>query len=141
MKTRSIQLLATVMVISIVPPASFADEISGIDKVLHFDQPQTPLKSLDFKHDDELEPVLNDFRIIEVSYLSNNIGERWAIVTFENKSSGQRLLKNEVIVATFADGSQTNSLNLHKILKGNEHLTKSVFFGIHRFPIVNVRVE
>ena len=96
---------------------------------------------LHFKNDDKLKPVANDFRIVKASYMSNRAGERWAIITFENQSSGQRLLKNEAIVATFADGIQSNAHNLNEILKGNEQRTISVFFGNKQFPIVTVQVE
>lgn len=140
MKIRFIQILVTIFIITLGSLMAFSDEISSADTALHFDQPQTTLKSLNFKHEGELKPVPNDFHIIEVSYLSNNIGERWAIVTFGNRSSGQRLLKNKTIIATFADGAQAYSLNLNEVFKGNEHLSKAVFFGIHHFPIVNVQV-
>lgn len=136
-----LRTLVTIFIVFLNTLSAYPDENPERDRVLHFDQPQTPLTSLLFKHDDELKPVPNDFRIIEVSYLSNNIGERWAIVTFKNKSAGQRFLKNEAIVATFADGVQVNSLNLSETFKGNERLTKAVFFGIHRFPIVSVQIE
>ena len=123
------------------PLGAISDEFSRKNTILHFDQPQIPLSSLKFKYDHELKPSPNDFRIIEVSYLSNKMGERWAIVTFENTSSGRRSLKNESIVATFANGTQSNARNLNESLKGHERLSKSVYFGIHRFPIVSVNVE
>lgn len=128
-------------IMSLLPLTVYSSDVLDVDKALHFDQPQIKIKSLNFKHDDELKPVLNDFKIIQATYLSNNIGERWAIVTFENKSTGKRFLKNESIVATFADGNQNYGLNLDEMLKGNERITKSVFFGIHQFPIVYVQVE
>lgn len=141
MKIRLEQKLLTIFITSLVPYVAFSSDINEKDRVLHFDQPKAPLTSLSFKHDDELKPTANDFRIVEVSYLSNDIGERWAIVTFENTSPGPRFLKNEAIVATFADGDQTNAFNLNETLKGNERLTKAIYFGIHHFPIVSVKVE
>jgi len=141
MMIRFIQRVLPIFVIFLAPIVAFSNGISVKDRVLHFDQLQTPLKSLNFKHDDELKPVANDFRIIEVAYLSNDIGERWAFVTFENRASGHRLLKNKAIVATFVDGAQAYALNLNETLKENERLTKAVFFGIHPFPIVSVQVE
>ena len=141
MKIRFVQILVAVLSLLLMPLAVFSDDISRKDKILHFDQPQVPLESLDFEHDDELKPVPNDFRIVEVSYLSNDIGERWAIITFENSSSGKRFLKNKAVVATFADGVQVNSFNLDETIEGNERLTKTVFFGNHRFPIVSVKVK
>jgi len=129
------------LVITLNPLVSFSDEFHEKDKILHFDQPIYPLTSLSFKHTDELKPTPNDFHILEVSYLSNTIGERWAIVTIENKSNGQRLLKNDAFVATFADGFQSNSYNLNEALRGNERLTKAIYFGIHQFPIVSVTMN
>jgi len=140
MKIYIVQIVVTIIV-SLNPLVAFSDELHGKDTVLHFDQTQTPLKSLKFKHDDEIKPIANDFRIIEASYLSNDIGERWAFVTFENTSSGQRLLKNKSIVATFVDGAQAYSLNLNEKLEGNERLTKAVFFGVHQFPIASIQVK
>ena len=138
---RVIKKLISILIISISPVVAYSDEASIGDKVLHFDQPQAPLTALNFKHDNELKPDSNDFHIIEASYLSNDLGERWAFVTIENQSSGQRLLKNKEIVATFVDGFQSYAHNLNITLKGNEHLTKAIYFGIHRFPIVSVVVE
>ena len=73
--------------------------------------------------------------------MSNDRGERWALVTFMNQASGQRLLTNEVLVAEFADGSERYALNLEAKLEGGETLTRTVFFGYHRFPISALRWE
>ena len=141
MKNRFMPLLAIGFITSFSPLTALADEFSRKDTVLHFDQPQVPLNSLEFDIDEELLPVPNDFRIIEASYLSNDMGERWVIITFENTSSGQRFLKNEAIVATFADGYQAYEVNLDETIKGNQRLTKAVLFGIHKFPVLKVQVE
>lgn len=135
------KLLVAIVIVYLSQSAAYSEKISASDTILHFDQTRTPLNSLNFDHTRELEPVANDFRIIEASYLSNNMGERWAIVTFENKSSGQRILKNNVIVATFANGLQRNSLNLGGTVQGNTRITKAVSFGVNPFPIVKLRLE
>lgn len=135
------QLLSIMFVLMLYSGQTFSSESPDSGKVLHFDHPRSIFKSLEFKYEDELKPLKNDFRILEVSYLSNHYGERWAMVTFENTSSGQRLLKNESIIATFANGAQARSLNLNETIKGKGRLSKSVFFGVHQFPIVRVQVE
>ena len=142
MKNR-VRLSVIILFINLLSSASFAEEYSNTytDTVLNFDQPHSLIQPLHFKNDDKLKPVSNYFRIVKSSYMSNRAGERWAIITFENQSSGQRLLKNEVVVATFADGFQSNAHNLNEILKGNEQRTISVFFGNQKFPIVTVQVE
>lgn len=141
MKKHFKQKLLIILPTLLVPLTVFSEEILEKDWILHFDQPKSPLLSLTFKHKDELKPAANDFHIVEVSYLSSNIGERWAVVTFDNSSPGQRFLKNEVIVAIFADGTQAYALNLNETLKGNERITKAVHFGKHQFPIVSVTVK
>jgi hypothetical protein len=134
-------LLPTLAALTAFPLVASTESISDIDTILHFDQPHPLLNSIEFKFKDELKPKQNDFRLIQASFLSNNIGERWAIVTLENTSLGQRLLKNESIVAIFADGSQGYAHNLDEKLEGKGQLTKAVTFGVHTFPILNVTVE
>lgn len=141
MTKRIVHMLVTGLVIFSSTYMAFGSDLSEADRVLHFDQPHPPISSPYFQQQRELKPMPNDFRIVEASYLSNNIGERWALITFENSSSGQRVLKNESIVATFADGNQSRGYNLNEVIKGNERLTKSVFFGIHQFPIIKVEVD
>ncbi len=140
---RSIEIFTVVALILILASnlAMASDVLEENNRVLHFDQPQAPLTSLNFKQNQALKPLSNDFHIIEKSYLSNNIGERWAVITFENKSAGQRLLKNKSIVATFADGFQTHAINLNETLQGHDKLTKAVFFGVYPFPILVVQIE
>ncbi len=141
MKLHDLFRLGVWAVVSLGATMTYAEELHPTNKALHFDQPQVPISSIHFQHERELKPVANDFHIIQASYLSNDMGERWAFITFENESSGRRFLKNEAVVATFADGTQVNAHNLDETLKANERLTKAVFFGIHSFPIVHVGVE
>jgi len=115
--------------------------IEDKDIVLHFDQPQVPINQLRFEKSDRLKPTPNDFRLIEVAFMSNNIGERWVIVTIENTSSGKRLLKNDHIIATLANGEQSQAFGVDDTLEGGEILTKAVHFGDHKFPIVQVQLE
>ena len=111
------------------------------DKVLYFDNDPKGIKHLKFDQFDPLIPRINNFEIIEISYLSNNRGERWALMTLKNESAGQRILKNDNVVATFADGSQRFATQLGEKFSGSEVLTRAVFFGVHRFPIVKVSVD
>lgn len=139
---RCIQVLCIALSLTLLSTLALAGEtFEEQNRTLHFDQPQTPLTTLNFKQKQALQPLANDFRIIEASYLSNEIGERWAVITFENKSSGQRLLKNKSLVATFADGHQTHAINLNETLTGHEKLSKAVFFGVYQFPIVTVQIK
>ena len=55
----------------------------------------------------EIQPEIGNFSLIEFRFMSNDIGERWALVSVENSSRGERVLKNRLLGATFADGRQT----------------------------------
>ncbi len=129
---------ATATVADVRVPVKFDDPEA---EALHYDLPQPNLTILKFKRTDELLPKAKNIRLIEAVFLSNKRGERWAIVTLENTSTGQRLLTKDSIVATFADGSQSYAWELEERLQGSEVITKSVYFGRHKFPIIKVVVE
>lgn len=117
------------------------DTIYDDRKTLFFDHPPVRFEHLEFDQKSPIKPSSNDFQILEISYLSNKLGERWALVTLKNRSSGQRLIDNEYIVATFADGSQAYAKNLDARFSANEILTRSIFFGVKAYPIVRVSTE
>ncbi len=120
---------------------SFASGYDATDKTLFFDQPSAAIQHQEFNDLNPLKPDQNDFQIVETSLLSNNLGERWTLITFKNNASGQRILKNEHVIATFADGSRRPAKNLKETLLGGELLTQTVFFGTHKFPIIKVTVN
>ncbi len=109
--------------------------------VLTFDQSPTVSGAIDFDQDDPLYPTRNDFEIVQFAAMSNELGERWALMTIKNTSAGQRFLKNKNLVATFADGSQSYAAGLDEMLKGKQQLTKTIFFGYSKFPILSVVAE
>ena len=133
------QSLFWAMIFCLSPLIVSADGIEDI--TLHFDQPQGKLTHINFRQKEVIKPVPNDFELIETAFMSNNIGDRYAIVTIENTSPGQRLFRNKHIVATFANGRQSIAHSLDEILKGGERLTKTIFFGSHSFPIVRVQLK
>ena len=118
-----------------------ADEIPIDDQILHFDDVEGNFQNLNFKDEKKIKPGPGIFEIIETHFMSNGLGERWAVVTIRNTSAGKRLLKNENIMVTFADGSQSFAQNLDDTLDGNDTLTKAVLFGIHKFPILNIEAR
>ena len=88
-----------------------------------------------------LQPEPGPFSLLEFRAMSNDIGERWALVSVANSSSGERFLKNRHLVATFADGRQSYARNLNDPVGGRAHLSKAVFFGHSPFPIVRVEAR
>ena len=116
------------------------DEIDQ-NTVLVFDEPRFLTDQLAFKHRYELKPKKNDFQLVDRAFMSNKIGERWAIATIKNLASGRRSLKNDHVVATFADGSQSTAKNVNVTFAGGELLTVPIFLGVHKFPLVRIQTE
>lgn len=111
------------------------------EHTLQFDPAQPQLDSLDFQQTKPLTPAKSDFKLISSSFMSNELGERWALVTVQNLSNGQRIIKNQHMVATFADGSQAYAKNLEAAIAGNAQLSRAVQFGVNKFPIVSITLR
>ncbi len=111
------------------------------DLTLHFDDTREEFGELYFKDEAKIEPEGSVFEIIEKHFMSNALGERWAVITIKNTSPGKRLLKNENVVATYANGSQSYAQNIDEALDGHEVLTKAVLFGVHKFPILMIETR
>ena len=96
---------------------------------------------IDYRRSQPLLPAKSDFKLTAASYMSNELGERWALITVKNLSTGQRILKNQHMVATFADGTQAYAKNLEISINGGEQLSRAVQFGVNKFPIVNIKLR
>jgi len=108
---------------------------------LHFDETQIEGSKFQFDNADAVKPEPNDFELLNYSLLSSESGERWAIITIENTSAGRRILKNEHVVATFANGNRSRAISLNERFKPGEVITRAVSFSHHPFPIVSVDVK
>ncbi len=91
-----------------------------------------------FPNDRDIKPNAGDFEIANFFLMSNESGERWAVITLTNLSSGQRELNQGHLIGLFADGSRNNPLEFKLNFKGNETQTISVTFGKYKFPILKV---
>ena len=111
------------------------------EHILHFDDVQKDFEELYFPDENKIKPDSGVFTIVEKYYMSNGLGERWAVMTIKNTSAGKRLLKNENVVATYANGDQSYAQNLDETLDGYEIVTRAVLFGIHKFPILHIETR
>ena len=127
------------LLIFLSPNWAFAEDMAGKERAIQFDQ--TEVTHLQFRFENELKPKRNDFELRNAAFMSNEIGERWVMITVENTSSGRRFLRRENVVATFADGSQFNPSHFDENVRAGELLTKTIFFGVRKFPIVKVDVR
>ncbi|HZX48446.1 MAG TPA: hypothetical protein VFF47_04415 [Nitrospirota bacterium] len=140
--TRRHSLIVILLLFVLLNPLIvLAADVDEKDKSLQFDQPVEEIREFNFKQDKAIKPKPNNIKLINSSFMSNKVGERWAFVTIENTSSGRRFFVNHNIVATFADGSQSRAYDLEETIEGGSKRTIAIFFGIHKFPIVLVDVE
>ena len=106
--------------------------------VLRFDTPLAITDNANFDRDNPLEPDSSSFILLDASSLSSDSGERWALVSLRNDAGGQRILRDDYLVAEFANGDRRHPSNLEGSFAAGEQQRKMAFFGYHRFPILRV---
>ncbi|MEN8175452.1 MAG: hypothetical protein ABFS23_06795 [Pseudomonadota bacterium] len=108
-------------------------------QVLRFDGTGDSRKPFHFpRKPGELTAERSTFELLSYATMSNDLGERWALITVRNVSRGMRFLKNQHLVGTFADGRRVRARNLGDKVEGAALFTKTVFFGHGPFPLVQV---
>ncbi len=95
----------------------------------------------DIKESKRLRPKPSDFEILHFAPMSNKNGERWVLITVKNNAGGHRILKNEHVVAIFANGSQANPVRLNESIDGGQTISKAISFGVWRFPVVTIETQ
>jgi hypothetical protein len=93
---------------------------------------------LSFPNDNKVKPKKSNFEIVNYVLMSNEVGERWSVITLTNLSSGNRDLEHDHLIALFADGSRISPLQYKLNFKGKETQTITVSFGEHKFPILSI---
>jgi len=93
---------------------------------------------LAFPNDKNLKPKPSDFELVNYVIMSNELGERWAVLTLTNTSRGNRTLEHDHIMAMFADGERKNPLELKLNFEGKETQSITVSFGESKFPILSI---
>lgn len=130
---------ATAVAQPLLPPGPTTAPRVQPGQVLQFDAVQPGDTGLRFDRGTRvLVPEAGPFRLVEYHAMSNDIGERWALVTVVNIENADRYLKGTHLVATFADGSQREAQNLNDPVGASERFSKAVFFGHSPFPLVRV---
>ena len=125
---------AFVIILLMLSWSTQADSI----KALNVDRAVSNSMHLSFANDSNITPKKGDFKITNYVLMSNEEGERWAVITLTNLSSGNRELGEEHILALFADGSRFMPMEFKLGFKGNETQSVTVSFADYKFPILSV---
>ena len=107
-------------------------------KVLTVDRSLSKSINLSFPNDSNIKPKKGDFEIVNYVLMSNEIGERWSVITLTNLSSGNRNFEHDHLMALFADGSRKSPLEYNLSFMGKETQSITVSFGEHKFPILRI---
>lgn len=96
---------------------------------------------LAFDNDKNEKPKLSEFELVNYIVMSNDLGERWAVVTVKNQASGNRILENDHLMALFANGKRANPAHLKVNFDANETKSLTISFGENKFPLLSISVD
>ncbi|NOU52308.1 hypothetical protein HG263_17400 [Pseudoalteromonas sp. JBTF-M23] len=115
-------------------------QIHAQDLVYRFDNSITKLPNNAFTNEARKYPKQGDFMVQTFFPMSTEQGDRAALVTIKNVSSGKRFLENSHVMALLADGQRiTPFMNADKYaISANDTLTLTLEFGRHNYPIVSL---
>ena len=116
------------------------DENTGF--VVSFDRVEMPEEKVAFVADwKDLKPDLSDFKISYCRFLSNERGERFALVTFVREKGGLRRLKEDYVVGVLANGERLNPIKLEGETQLGERGSVLLHFGARKFPLVGLETR
>lgn len=96
---------------------------------------------LNFPNEDHIHPSNSDFKVVNYTLMSNELGERWAVVTLKNTASGNRIFEKKHLLALFANGDYIHPKTEKHAFEGKEIQTLTLFFGINKFPILKIYTQ
>lgn len=94
--------------------------------------------ALAFPNDQQLAPQISDFEVVNFVPMSNEVGERWAVVTLKNQASGRRTFNQTQIMALVGDGDRIHPNAISQVFEAKETLSIVVNFGVNKFPLLSV---
>ena len=120
------------LILTISPLCFSATETINIDRVI------SNSTELAFPNEKNVQPEVSDLSVVNSIIMSNEEGERWAVVTVANLSSGARTLTHKHLMALTADGQRVTPNELSSHFNSNETISLTVAFGELKFPILRV---
>jgi hypothetical protein len=117
----------------------FSSAINAEDtEILSVERSVSTNIQLSFANENNIMPKKGDFKIVNFVLMSNEIGERWGVITLTNLATGNRTLDQDHILGLFADGSRTSPLEYKLNFEGKETQSITVSFGVYKFPILSI---
>ena len=118
-----------------------SDAFAAQNEVINVERVVTEELNLAFPNDKNIYANSSDFKISNYVMMSNDKGERWAVLTLSNTSRGSRTLESSHLLATFADGERRSPQEFKLNFQGGETQSITVTFGEYQFPILAINTE
>ncbi|MBE0365489.1 hypothetical protein PULV_b0069 [Pseudoalteromonas ulvae UL12] len=115
--------------------------LAGENDVLKVERVVTEDLKIAFPNEKNTRAQASDFEIKNYVMMSNEKGERWAVLTLTNESTGTRTLEQYHLLATFADGERRSPNEFKLNFQGRETQSVTVNFGENKFPILTIQTE
>ena len=108
------------------------------EEALSVDRVVSQNLQLAFPNDDNIQPDISDFAVLNFVLMSNDNGERWSVITLKNQSSGRRTLSQKQLIALLADGSRIHPQAFNTSFAGDETLSLTINLGENKFPVLSL---
>lgn len=126
----------------VAPVALWGNSENFSDQVVSIDAVEVPNGKVEFVTEwKDLRPELSDFKIVHRNFLSNGLGERFALVTFTRSKGGVRSLKLDYVVGVLANGERLHPVRIEGESQLGERGSLLLHFGQHKFPLVSVETR
>lgn len=111
------------------------------DDVISFDASPFRNSNVFCETNGDVSPRSNEFKLLDYAVMSSKDGRRYALITIENESGGQRIFEHYHLVSTMGDCSRLTPKPIKIIVSSGEVVTFKVDFGVQQYPIVNLSVN
>ena len=112
------------------------------DRIVSFDEVVIPSEHIEFVKDwKELKPDLSELKIEFSRFMSNELGERFALVTFTKEKGLLRVVDARDVVGVLANGYRLHPIKVEGEAQIGKRGTLLLHFGIQQFPLVEVETR
>lgn len=125
---------ALLLIISLL----ISGQVSAFSNALSVDRALTKNLLLSFPNEQKITPKDSDFNVVNYVLMSNDEGQRWAVVTLKNTASGSRSFEQNQLLALFANGTRRAPLEYKLNFEGDETQSITLSFGDDKFPILSI---
>ncbi|BAJ01271.1 hypothetical protein [Shewanella violacea] len=109
-----------------------ASDVFSVDRIVSNDV------ELKFTNDGDIQPKISEFIVVNYVLMSNEKGDRRAVVTLENQSSGSRIFKSDQVMALMGDGRRLSPHTYKQKFKRGESISMTLLFGNNKSPILQI---